>query len=167
LRLDLEENAMYGRAVTHPGMRAATVLCLLLLSACSHWPWRHPPPPPPTGVHELDISGTTLANAPQFWKRNTLLVDLTAASGSGSIVLRHAADRTWPVRLALRVTPGSVGLLQVRGDELLSLPITAGAPKPVDLELAPGVYGPRTAQITVTWGPAPVVPVLPEPTPRR
>ena len=158
---------MYGRAVTHPGMRAVTLLCLLLLSACSHWPWRHSPPPPPAEVHELDISGATLASAPQFWKRNTLLVDLSAASGSGSIVLKPLAERGWPVRLAFRVTPGAIGLLQVRADELVSLPITAGAPKPVDLELAPGIYGRHTAQITVSWGPAPVVPVLPDAKPRR
>jgi hypothetical protein len=161
------EDAMYGRFVTHAGARAAAALGLLLCAACSHWPWRHPPPPPPAEVHELDISGATLASAPQFWKRNTLLVDLTAASGSGSIVLKPPAEHTWPVRLAFRVIPGSIGMLQVRADELVSLPITPGALKPVDLELAPGVYSAHTAQISVSWGPAPTVPVLPDPKPRR
>ena len=158
---------MSGRAVIQPGTRAATALCLLLVSACGHWPWHHAPPAPPAEIHELDISGATASSVRQFWKRNTLLVDLSAASGSGSVVLKPVADRGWPVRLALRVTPGAVGVLQVGADELVSLPITPGSPKPVDLELAPGVYGVHTAQITVSWGPAPVVPVLPDPKPRR
>lgn len=158
---------MYGRAVTHAGAQLGPALGLLLCAACSHWPWRHPPPPPPAEVHELDISGAALTNAPQFWKRNTLLVDLSAASGSGSVVLKPAAERGWPVRVALRITPGSIGFLQVGADELISLPITPGSPKPVDLELAPGVYGAHTPQITVSWGPAPAVPVLPDAKPRR
>jgi hypothetical protein len=152
---------MYGRAVTNSGTRAATALCLLLVSACGHWPWRRAPPPPPTEVHELEISGATSTSVRQFWKRNTLLVDLSAASGSGSVVLKPPAVGGWPVRLALRVTPGSIGLLEVRADERVSLPIAASPPKPVDLELAPGVYGAHTAQITVIWGPAAAVPALP------
>lgn len=162
---------MYGRAVTHAGARLglalAVALGLLLCAACSHWPWRHPPPPPPVAVHELDISGAGFTDAPQFWKRNTLLVDLSAASGSGSVVLKPDVDRGWPVRLALRIRPGSIGFLQVRADELVSLPITPGSSKPVDLELAPGVYGAHTPQISVSWGPAPAVPVLPDAKPRR
>lgn len=152
---------MYGRAVTNSGTHAATALCLLLLSACGHWPWHHRPPPPPAEVHDLDISGATSANVRQFWKRNTLLVDLSAASGSGSILLKPGAVGGWPVRIAFRVTPGAIGLLEVRADERVSLPITAGPPKPVDLELAPGIYSAHTAQVSVSWGPAPAVPALP------
>jgi hypothetical protein len=152
---------MYGRAVTNCGTRAATALCVLLLCACGHWPWHRTPPPPPTEVHELDISGAPAASVRQFWKRNTLLVDLSAASGSGSIVLKPASAQGWPVRVAFRIMPGSIGLLEVRADERVSLPITAGAPKPVDLELAPGVYSAHTPQLSVSWGPAPAVPALP------
>lgn len=151
---------MYGRAVTNSGTRVATVLCLLLLCACGHWPWHRTPPPPPTEVHELDISGATSAGVRQFWKRNTLLVDLSAASGAGSIVLKPGAAG-WPVRIALRVTPGAIGLLEVRADARVNLPITAGLPTPVDLELAPGVYTAHTPQLSVSWGPAPAVPPLP------
>ena len=50
-----------------------------------HWPWHHPPPPPPAPVHELDMSGAGDAGFPQYWKRNTLLVDLRGASGSGTV----------------------------------------------------------------------------------
>jgi hypothetical protein len=144
---------MYGRVIT--------MLCVLLVSACGHWPWHHAPPPPPAEVHDVDISGANAAGVRQFWKRNTLLVDLSAASGSGNIVLAPGAAG-WPVRIALRVTPGAMGLLEVQADKRLSLPITPGGLKPVDVELAPGVYGVHTPQIGVSWGPAPVVPELPK-----
>lgn len=152
---------MDGRVVTRTGALAGTALCVLLVSACGHWPWHHAPPPPPAEVHELDVSGATAASVRQFWKRNTLLVDLSAASGSGNIVLKPGAAG-WPVRLALRVTPGAIGFLEVQADKRLSVPITTGAPRRVDLELAPGVYGAHTPQVSVSWGAAPVVPELPK-----
>src|SRR3974390_2282186 len=63
-------------------------LAVLALGAmgCSHlkWPWHHQPTPPPAPVHVLDVSGTgASAVLAQYWKRNTLVVDITAASGSG------------------------------------------------------------------------------------
>jgi hypothetical protein len=143
--------------------RAAAVTLLLLTAGCSHlsglhWPWRHPPPPAPGPVHELDISGDAAERFPQYWKRNTLLVDLSAASGSGSLTLRPPAGSTWPVRVAFRVTPGAIGLLQVRGAQLLSLPISPSAGRPIDLELTPGVYTAHTPELRVSWGPLPVPP---------
>jgi len=141
--------------------RAATVAAVVWVAGCSHlspghWPWQHAPPPPPAPVHELDISSSALDPAAigQFWKRNTLVVDLAAVSGAGNLSLKPVAGTTWPVRLALRVTPGAIGLLEVHGEQRLSLPITASAGKPLDLELAPGVYTAKTAQITVGWGPS-------------
>jgi hypothetical protein len=134
------------------------VIASLLVSAgCSHmpalhWPWHRSPPPPPTPVHELDISGTSSA-FPQYWKRNTLLVDLSGATGSGSITLKPTEGSTWPVRLALRVTPGSIGVLDVRGAERSLLPITGSGHAPVDLELTPGIVTPSTPQVTVSWAP--------------
>jgi hypothetical protein len=141
---------------------AALILATLLaVSGCSHlhamhWPWHHPPPPPAAPVHELDISSTALdpAAVRQFWKRNTLVVDLSAASGSGVITLKPAAGSAWPVRLAVRVTPGSIGLLEVHGEQRLSLPITPAGGKPLDLELVPRLYNSKTAQLSVSWGPA-------------
>ena len=118
-----------------------------------HWPWHHAPSAPAAPVHELDISGAPAADAfPQSWKRNTLVVDLSAASGSGSITLKPRPGTTWPVRLALRITPGSIAELDVRGAQRLVLPITPSGGKPVDLELAPGVYSSSTPQLTVSWG---------------
>jgi hypothetical protein len=151
-----EEQAMPLR----PGWCAAAAAVLVLLAAgCAHlphWPWYHAPPPPPAPVHELDISGARAADAyPQYWKRNTLLVDLSGASGSGSITLKPTAGSDWPVRLAFRVTPGAIGVLEVRAAQRMSVAVAAGGGKPVDLELSPGVYTPQTAQMTVAWGPAP------------
>jgi len=153
------------------GAAARVVAVAVLLSAggCSHlpamhwpsvrWPWHHPPPPPAPPVHELDISAGAGGAYPQYWNRNTLVVDLAAASGSGSITLKPAAGSAWPVRLAFRVTPGSVGLLSVRADQRLVIPITPAAGKPIELELAPRMYTSKTPQMLVSWGPnSPPVP---------
>src|SRR5215471_13117572 len=43
----------------------------------------------------------------------------------------------WPVRLAVRVMPGSLGELDVRGAQRVVLPIVPAGGKPVDLELPP------------------------------
>ena len=140
-------------------------LLLALLAGCSHlhgWhlPWHHPPPPPPAPVHELTITANPLDAAAlrQFWKRNTLVVDLSAASGSGSLTLKPSAGSAWPVRLALRVTPGSVGVVEVRGEQRLTLAITPAGGGPLDLELAPRLYNSKTPQLTVSYGPANPVP---------
>lgn len=138
-------------------LRALAIGVLAASAAgCSHlnWPWHHQPPPPPKPVQVLDVSGTgASAVLAQYWKRNTLVLDMSAASGSGSVTLRPPADG-WPVRLALRVTPGSLGELDVRGAQRVVLPIVPAAGKPVDLELPPAVYPPKTAELTVAWGPS-------------
>ena len=158
---------MQGTAVHTLGARAALCGALLAAAACSHWPWHHQPAPPPAEVHELAVSGpSATTHFPQYWKRNTLLVDLSSASGTGSITLQPVADGGWPPRLALRVTRGGVGRLEVHGDQAVSLPITPGTGT-VDLELAPGLYRTHTQQLTVAWGPEPAAPPLPEATPRR
>lgn len=138
-------------------LRSAVLILSLTAAGCSHlhWPWHKQPPAAPPAVHYLDVGGSGAATVlAQYWKRNTLVVDLTAASGSGSLTLRPPADG-WPVRVALRVTPGAIGELDVRGAERVVLPIAPGAAKPVDLELAPGVYTAKTPEIAVAWGPGP------------
>jgi hypothetical protein len=147
---------MGGRARLRCVARAVALAWLSGAAACSHMPWHHRPPPAPAPVHELDISGggaSTAAAFPQYWKRNTLLVDLSAARGSGSIVLKPAASGAWPVRLAFRVTAGSIGVLDVQGAQRVILPITPSGSRPVDLELTPGVYRPGTPEMTVSWRP--------------
>lgn len=136
--------------------RAATMAVLLLAGACSHlphWSWHRSPAPPPQPVHELTITGTP-GTFPQYWKRNTLVVDLSGARGAGNIVLAPAAGTTWPVRIALRVMPGSFGVLEVRAAQRMLLPITADGTQPIDLELTPGLYTAASPQIAVAWGPA-------------
>jgi len=136
---------------------AAALLLALSCAGCGHFPrpWHHPPPPAPAPVHELDIGGATAGYFPQYWKRNTLLVDLSAVSGSGRITLKPTPGGSWPVRVAFRVTPGSIGVLDVRAAERETLPITPGGGKPIDLELSPGIYTPTTPEMSVSWGPRP------------
>ncbi len=146
-------------------MRAAmpAVLTLTLaLGACSHlphphWPFHHRAHPAPTPVNELVVTpaaGTSVQVA-QYWQRETLLIDLSAASGQGEITLQPRTDGAWPVRIALRVRPGSVGQLDVRAAQRMLLPVTPAGSHPVDLELPPGVYKVTTPQLTVAWGPTP------------
>jgi len=147
------------------GRAAAALLALCVVPACSHlpamhwpmhWPWHHSPAAPAAPVHELDITAAAgvPASFPQYWRRNTLVVDLSAVSGSGTLTFTPAAGAAWPARLALRITPGAIGFIEVRADQRLSLPVTAAAGKPVELELAPRLYTSKTPRMSVAWGPA-------------
>jgi hypothetical protein len=150
---------MPGRSARRAAPAAVALALSLSSTGCghlsAHWPWHHSPPPPPAPVHELEIGGAAAASFPQYWKRNTLLVDLSAASGTGGITLKPAAGGSWPVRVAFRVTPGSIGVLDVRAAQQEILPIVPGGGKPVDLELSPGTYMPTTPEMSVSWGPTP------------
>ena len=155
--------------MTHDGRRThgASLLALaalLTLAGCSHMPhlhspFAHKPPPPPEVADDLVLApqeGTASVSFPQYWKRNAIVIDLATASGTGGIVVKPKDGATWPVRLALRVKPGSVGQLEVDADQRVILPIIAEGAQPVDLELSPGVYSARTEQMTVSWGAATV-----------
>jgi hypothetical protein len=131
---------------------------VVLVAGCSHvsgmhWPWSHKVPVPPTAVNELVETGEngTAAAYPQYWKRNTLLVDLHEAPAQGSLVLTPRSGTQWPVRVAFRVTPGSIGVLEVRGEQRMIIPVAQGGGQPIDFELTPGVYTATTAQLTVRW----------------
>ena len=130
-----------------------------LLAGCSHlhWPWHRKPAAPPPEVHELDETSECGASAtfPQYWMRNTLIVDLQGASGSGSVTLKPREHTVWPVRIALKVMPGSVGELEVRAAQRTVLPVTPAGAKPFVLELSPSIYTLKTPQIVVAWGPNP------------
>jgi hypothetical protein len=133
----------------------AAAACIFTLTACGSMPWGHKTEQAPVPVNELvelASDGTTTTAFPQYWKRNTLVVDLmTASSSGGQLTLKPRDGRKWPVRLAFRVTPGTVGLLEVQADQRLLMPVTREGAKPVDLELVAGVYTPKTPQITVKW----------------
>jgi hypothetical protein len=141
------------KAATGAVVRAGVLALALAAGGCSHLRWfgHKGAAAPPAAVQELDIAGAAPGTYPQHWQRNTLLIDLSSASGSGSVILQPLEGNGWPVRLAFRVTPGAIGALQVRGAQRVLLPITATG-RPVDLELPPGVYTPTTAQLTVSWG---------------
>jgi hypothetical protein len=143
----------YQRMVRGAHRPIGLALCLLALTACSYMPWSKRAPAAPKPVNELAITGadgSSAAGFPQYWKRNTLVVDLQSASGTGAINLKPGAAG-WPVRVAFRVMPGSIGLLEVQADQRMLMPVTKEGTKPVDLELVPGVYTPKTPQITVRW----------------
>ena len=134
----------------------------LALSACATtskiWPFHKKPKPAPEAVHEFDLVNAdgTPASFPQYWQRNTVVIDLSGISGSGNVAARLPADTTWPVRVAVRVRPGSVQQLEIQGEERNVLAVSAEGTKLIDLELAPSVYTPKTAAIYISWGPMPV-----------
>jgi hypothetical protein len=145
------------RGAARGGLAAGVVALATLLAGCSHlhWPWHRKPPPPPPEVHELDETGDAGASAafPQYWMRNTLVVDLQGASGSGSVTLKPREHTMWPVRIALKVVPGSVGEIEIRANQRVVLPVTTAGTKPIVLELSPRTYTMKTPQIVVSWGP--------------
>ncbi len=139
---------------------------VLLAAGCSRMPWHHSPPPPPLPVHEVELSAGN--EFPQYWKRNTLVLDMSGVGGSGSVTIKPVAGTSWPVRIAVRVRPGSFPVLEVRGDQRLFLPVASSAEKPVDLEFDPSLYTAKTPQIVIAWGAnAQAAPVATPPTTRQ
>ncbi len=150
------------------GLVAVTATLLAGLSGCSGlsvpkmtWPFGAKVVPAPQPVDEIAFEAAEGASAvayPQYWKRNTLVVDLQSAPSSGRMTMRPRSPDGWPVRLALRVTPGAIGQLEVQASQRVLLPVDAGAKPPVDLELAPSIYRRDTPAIVVSWGQSPPVP---------
>jgi hypothetical protein len=139
---------------------ASVAILSLVLTACAMpkiWPFYKKPAPAPEIVHELDLVNAdgSIASYPQYWKRNTLVIDLSGVSGSGSVAARLPADTTWPVRVAVRVRPGSVQQIEVQAEERNVMAVAAEGLAPIELELAPSVYRPTTAAVYISWGPMP------------
>jgi hypothetical protein len=142
---------------------AACVLAALtlLFAGCSHlpkvrWPFGAKPVPAPQAVDEILFAapdGAAVTAFPQYWKRNTLVIDMQSAGASGQVSMSPRSDGGWPVRLALRVQAGGFGQVEVRGAQRVVLPISAQAAGVIDLELAPSVYQRTTPTITLQWGP--------------
>ena len=74
------------------------------------------------------------ASFPQYWKRNTLVIDLSGVGGAGSFAARLPEETTWPVRVAVRVRPGSVGQIEIQGEERSVLPVSNEGTANIDLE---------------------------------
>jgi hypothetical protein len=160
-----------------PGF-ASIVVCSLSLTACSSYsmqmgwpPIQRKARPAPEPVNELNLVNTdgSPANFPQYWKRNTLVIDLSAIGGggmgaNGNFAARLPEETTWPVRVAVRVRPGSVGQIEILGEERNILPVTSEGTQPIDIEFAPSVYTPRTAAIYISWSPIAAFVEAPEPT---
>jgi hypothetical protein len=139
---------------------ALIATCSLLIGGCSMpriWPFHKKPKPAPEVVHELDLVNAdgTPSSFPQYWKRNTLVIDLSGASGTGTVAARLPPNGTWPVRVAVRVQPGSVEQLEIIGEERNVLAVSREATLPLDLEFEPSVYRPGTGSIYISWGPMP------------
>ena len=153
-----------------PRLALIAGLCLglgLQLSACSMpriWPFYKKPKPAPEAVHELDLVNAdgTPASYPQYWKRNTLVIDLSGVSGTGTVAAKLPEQTPWPVRVALRVRPGSVEQVEVQGEERSILTVAREGVAPFDLELAPSVYRKTTGAIYISWGSMPQFADVPE-----
>jgi hypothetical protein len=151
---------------------AATAAASLLLAAVlglagcaslsTHLPWRHKAPPPPEVSTALTVAtpeGTALS-WPQVWERNDVVLDMSAVASTGTAVVMPRSGLAWPVRVALRVTPGAIGAIDVRGAQRLVLPVPTSGKGSLSIELPPGIYVAATKQITLAWGP-PNVPSSP------
>jgi hypothetical protein len=142
---------------------ALIVACTLGLTACSSmhmphvWPFYKKPKPVPVAVNELNLVNAdgSAASFPQYWKRNTLVIDLSGVSGVGTFAARLPEETTWPVRLAVRVRPGSVGQIEIQGEERSVLPVSSDGTSNIDLDIGPSLYTPKTAAIYISWGPIP------------
>jgi hypothetical protein len=143
----------------------ALIAACLAITACSSYkmqmgwpPIYKKPKPAPEAVHELNLLNAdgSAASFPQYWKRNTLVIDLSGVSGAGNFAARLPEETTWPVRMAVRVRPGSVGQVEVQGEERSVLPVSNEGASNIDLEIGPSVYTPKTAAIYISWGSIPV-----------
>jgi len=145
-------------AMAAGGLLAAMLALGGCASVSSHLPWRHRAPPPPEVSTALTVAAAdgSAQSWPQFWLRNDVVLDLSGVAASGTAVVMPRAGLAWPVRVALRVRPGSIGAIDVRGAQRLVLPVPASGAGTVDLELPPGIYVAATKQMTLTWGPASV-----------
>ncbi len=151
------------------GARSASLLMMLglvtALTGCSslqmpqmRWPFAAKPAPVPDTVDEIlfesPVVGAPVNAFPQYFRRNTLIIDLTAASGAGSVMMRPKTAAGWPVRVAFRVKPGSFEALEINAGQRVLLPVVARAKRPtLDLELPPALVRARSDDaLQLRWG---------------
>lgn len=123
-----------------------------------HWPWSSKPAPAEPQANQVAweapegaAAGTPAVEFPQTWSRNTLVIDMSGASGSGSVRMHAKASMGWPVRMALRVRPGSIASVEIQAEQRVVIPVLPDAGASVDLPIDPGVYLPKTPTITLSW----------------
>jgi hypothetical protein len=120
----------------------------------SHWPFGKARAAAAEPVQELRAEVAAGESAPavlQFWERNTLVVDLTKVANAGQVQLIRDSARSWPVRVAFRMSPGRFEALEVRGAQRLVLPVAAGNGA-VTAVLPPGSYDSSTTRLDLRWG---------------
>jgi hypothetical protein len=129
--------------------------CGTLQSAQKLWPFGKKGPPAPVAVSEVAFESAPgqAIDIAQYWRRNTLVFDLQSVSGAGVAVARPREGTSWPVRVAIRTRPGSVGEFDVRGSQRVLLPVPLEGSAAVDFELPPEVVRPETKEIAIHWGP--------------
>jgi hypothetical protein len=138
---------------------ASMTVLLALASGCQHlrWPWwGERTESRASTVDELVVTAPdegTLPPLPQYWVRNTLVLDLQSVAGTGRARIAPKPGAAWPARLAFRVRPGAFGALEVRGEQRVVLPIAPEGGEVRDLELAPGIYTPSTQALEIGWSP--------------
>ena len=136
-------------------MLVAGLACVLaaVLTGCAsrptfkasnwHLPWHRAAAPAPVPVQELGVhSEADVSGVRQYWSRNTLRIDVTALSGTGTLQLQPNAVNGWPARLEFAVRAGGIAQLEVQGEQRIVFPVSAatvdGAPQV--LPLAPSVW---------------------------
>ena len=144
-----------------PGL-ALAVACCLALTACSSykvqmgWPPIYKKPAPvPEAVNELNLVNAdgTPANFPQYWKRNTLVIDLSAIGAAGNFAARFRKAPPGRCASAFGCAPAASGKSRSWARSAMSCRWPPKGLLPIDLEFAPSVYTPRTAAIYISWGP--------------
>lgn len=138
---------------------ASLLIAALGLAGCAslsaHLPWRHKAPAAPEVSTALTVAtpeGAALT-WPQVWQRNDVVLDMSGVAAAGTAVVMPRSGLAWPVRVALRVTPGAIGAIDVRGAQRLVVPVPASGAGSINIELPPGLYVAATKQITLSWGP--------------
>src|SRR6185295_5453507 len=101
----------------------AAAVSLAGVTACGHLPWHRKAPTGPEAVNELQESaaaGRTTQLSAQDGKRNTLAIERqSAATSGGTLTLKPRDGEKWPVPLAFRVMPNTLGLIEVQADQRL------------------------------------------------
>lgn len=132
---------------------AVVVLLTLSLAACSGgriWPFGKQTPPTQETASTFVFEGSG-SNIPQYWRRNTVVIDLQGVGGSGALSARLGDGHRWPMRVAVRVRPGSFGELEVNGAQRVILPVPEDGAAFVDLELPSGIYRRDTVALEIRW----------------
>lgn len=158
---------IWPRAVVRSAAFFAPFAAALLLAGCSsldvpklRWPFAAKPVVAPEVVDEIVFespqAGAPVTAFPQYFQRNTLVIDLTSAGATGSVVMRPKTAAGWPVRVSFRVKPGSFAALEITAGQRVLLPVVGAARRPtLDLPLPPSLIRARSDEpLQLRWGAA-------------